>query len=122
MKLTKKVKQISSEKEALELSIELWSWLVENFPKMKEDHPKFVDIYYWVESFCPMCEYHNICEECCLLGFCDTCEVQPGIYWIWAEYVYGQVAFDKSKEIEALEAAEKILETLENRLEEFEDA
>ena len=71
--------------EAIQESVKLWDWLVENFPKRKCDHPDYQDEISQYRGECPLCDFvakvgvplprvmdNCIVKRCCLFPkYCD---------------------------------------------------
>lgn len=77
-------------RKAVELSIELWTWLAES-GEDKEDWPEWEfngGRYAEVHNDCSLCEYDEPedCEACPYHAKYGSCCVCPGPYgeWVWA--------------------------------------
>lgn len=100
--------QISCEIEALTLSLNLWTWLLENFPAQKEDYPEIRKVKDYVAQ-CPLCSYYVHCRNCPL----KSCKFESD-FEIWSLYVYdnGGWFFNQRKKVtkeEGLKAIKNIV-------------
>jgi hypothetical protein len=78
--------EIKTELEAVEISMKLWKWLMENPTKEKEDYPEFVSSgTNEMQEHCSMCEYwfareRGRCSNC-ILGIKKVCSNIEALGW-----------------------------------------
>ena len=101
-----------TEIQAIKESVELWTWLVDNFPAMKRKHPDFESKYSKYSSRCPACEYYNYCDLCPLKDCCSA----TSDYAHRADFIN----CDGGSPRRAFEATRSILKKMEKKLKELE--
>lgn len=73
-----------TEKEAIEKSIKMWTWLADNYPANKDNYPGYVsEGIINCSCSCPCCEYYVGCKTCPLEARVKNGHLECVLWDIW---------------------------------------